>query len=74
MFKIGEIDLNQIEINELQKFMIIFKNQNDTRIQGKVKHLMSDIIMISFLAILARCDVFKLLNTNDIAKLLEKNI
>ena len=36
--------------------MIIFKEQNDTRIQGKVKHLMSDIIMISFLAILARCD------------------
>ena len=24
--------------------------------QGKVKHLMSDIIMICFLAILARCD------------------
>lgn len=36
--------------------MIIFKDQNDTRIQGKVKHLMSDIIMILFLAILARCD------------------
>ncbi len=36
--------------------MIIFKNQNDTRIQGKVKHLMSGIIMISFLAIFARSD------------------
>lgn len=39
MFKNVEIDLNQIETNELQKFMIIFKNQNDMRIQGKVKHL-----------------------------------
>ena len=56
MFKDVEIDLDQIETNELQNFMIIFKEQNDTRIQGKVKHLMSDIIMISFLAILARCD------------------
>ena len=36
--------------------MNIFKEQNDTRVQGKVKHLMSDIIMISFLAIHARCD------------------
>ena len=56
MFKDTEIDLNQIETNELQSFMIIFKDQNDTRMQGKVKHLMSDIIMICFLAILARCD------------------
>ena len=56
MFKDTEIDLNQIETNELQNFMIIFKEQNDTRVQGKVKHLMSDIIMIAFLAILARCD------------------
>lgn len=56
MFKDVEIDLDQIETNELQNFMIIFKEQNDTRIQGKVKHLMSDIIMILFLAILARCD------------------
>ena len=56
MFKDTKIDLNQIETNELQNFMIIFKEQNDTRVQGKVKHLMSDIIMIAFLAILARCD------------------
>ena len=56
MFKDTEIDLNQIETNELQNFMIIFKEQNDTRVQGKVKHLMSDIIMIAFLAILAKCD------------------
>ena len=44
MFKNVEIDLNQIETNELQKFMIIFKNQNDTRMQGTVKHNMSDIV------------------------------
>ena len=56
MFKDTEINLEQIDTNELENFMIIFKNQNDTRMQGKVKHLMSDIIMISFLAILARCD------------------
>ena len=56
MFKDTEINLEQIDTNELESFMIIFKNQNDTRMQGKVKHLMSDIIMISFLAILARCD------------------
>ena len=56
MFKDIEIDLNQIETNELQNFMIIFKDQNDIRMQGKVKHLMSDIIMICFLAIMARCD------------------
>lgn len=56
MFKDAEINLDEINTNELQNFMIIFKNQSDTRMQGKVKHLMSDIIMISFLAILARCD------------------
>lgn len=49
MFKNVEIDLNQIETNELQKFMIIFKNQNDTRMQGKVKHNMSDIVIIALL-------------------------
>ena len=38
MFKDVEIDLDQIGTNELQNFMIIFKEQNDTRIQGKVKH------------------------------------
>lgn len=32
MFKDVEIDLDQIETNELQNFMIIFKEQNDTRI------------------------------------------
>lgn len=56
MFKETEIDIEKIETKEIQNFMIIFKNQNDTRIQGKIKHLMSDIIMIAFLAILARCD------------------
>lgn len=56
MFKDVEIDLESINTNELQNFMIIFKNQNDVRMQGKIKHLMSDIIMISFLAILAKCD------------------
>ena len=39
MFKDIEIDFDQIETNELQNFMIIFKGQNDTRIQGKVKTL-----------------------------------
>lgn len=56
MFNDIEIDLETISTNELQNVMIIFKNQNDTRMQGKVKHLMTDIIMIAFLAILARCD------------------
>ncbi len=58
MFKDIEIDLNQIETNELQKFMIIFKGQNDTRMQDKVKHLMSDIIIICFLAILVFLTIF----------------
>ena len=58
MFKDIEIELNQIETNELQNFMIIFKGQNDTRMQGKVKHLMSDIIMICFLAILVFLTIF----------------
>ena len=38
MFKDIEINLDEINTNELQNFMIIFKNQNDTRMQGKVKH------------------------------------
>ena len=58
MFKDIEIDLNQIETNELQNFMIIFKGQNDTRMQDKVKHLMSDIIIICFLAILVFLTIF----------------
>ena len=58
MFKDTEIDLNQIETNELQNFMIIFKGQNDTRMQDKVKHLMSDIIIICFLAILVFLTIF----------------
>lgn len=56
MFNDIEVDLETLSTNELQNIMIIFKNQNDTRMQGKVKHLMTDIIMIAFLAILARCD------------------
>ena len=36
MFKDVEIDLNLIETNELKNFMIIFKEQNDTRVKGKV--------------------------------------
>lgn len=36
MFKDVEIDLNLIEKNELKNFMIVFKEQNDTRVQGKV--------------------------------------
>lgn len=36
MFKDIEIDLDQIDPKELQNFMIIFKDQNDTRVQGKV--------------------------------------
>ena len=43
MFKDIEIELNQIETNELQNFMIIFKGQNDTRMQDKVKHLMRQV-------------------------------
>ena len=56
MFDEVEIDIDKINTNEFQNFMLIFKDQEDTRMQGKVKHLMSDIIMITFLAILARCD------------------
>ena len=56
MFDEVEIDIDKINTNEFQNFMLIFKDQDDTRMQGKVKHLMSDIIMITFLAILARCD------------------
>lgn len=56
MFDEAEIDIDKINTNEFQNFMLIFKDQDDTRMQGKVKHLMSDIIMITFLAILARCD------------------
>lgn len=50
------MDLDSIDTKELENLMIIFRKQDDTRMQGKVKHLMSDIIMITFLAILARCD------------------
>ena len=56
MFNNCEIDLNSINTKELENLMIIFRKQDDTRMQGKVKHLMSDIIMITFLAILARCE------------------
>ena len=56
MFNDFEVDLDSIDTKELENLMIIFRKQDDTRMQGKVKHLMSDIIMITFLAILARCD------------------
>ena len=56
MFNDFEADLDSIDTKELENLMIIFRKQDDTRMQGKVKHLMSDIIMITFLAILARCD------------------
>ena len=48
MFDELEFDIDKINTNEFHKFMIIFKDQRDTRMQGKVKHLMSDIIMITF--------------------------
>lgn len=56
VFNNCEMDLDSIDTKELENLMIIFRKQDDTRMQGKVKHLMSDIIMITFLAILARCD------------------
>lgn len=36
MFKDVEIDLNLIEKNELKNLMTVFKEKNDTRVQGKV--------------------------------------
>lgn len=49
MFNDFEMDLDSIDTKELENLMIIFRKQDDTRMQGKVKHLMSDIIMITFL-------------------------
>ncbi len=56
LFDDNDIDLDKIDTKEMRNIMQIFRKQDDTRMQGKVKHLMSDIIMIAFLGILARCD------------------
>ena len=56
MFKDVEIDLENIEETGIKDFITIIKKTRDSRYQPNTKHLMSDIIMITFFAILSKAN------------------
>lgn len=56
MFKDNNIDIHLLNINETNEILKIFKKQKDSREQYKVKHKIGDIIMITFLALMANAN------------------
>ena len=59
MFKNIEINFDEIEDNAVEDFIYIIKQTKDNRYQPNTKHLMSDIIMIAFFAILSKATEWK---------------
>ena len=54
MFKDFEFDFKNINESGIYDFITIIKKTEDNRYQPNVKHLMSDIIMITFFAVLSK--------------------
>ena len=57
---VKELDINyeEVDLSILNNFVKITKKLNDTRVQYKVKHNMSDIVMITLLGILANANTW----------------
>ena len=58
MVKGINIDYDKLDLSVLNNFTIIAKRLNDSRVEYKIKHKMSDIVMITLLAILANTDTW----------------
>ena len=60
---VKELDINyeEVDLSILNNFVKITKKLNDTRVQYKVKHNMSDIVMITLLGILANANTSRVL-------------
>lgn len=58
MVKKLNINYEEIDLSVLNNFVTITKKLNDTRVQYKVKHNMSDIVMITLLGILANANTW----------------
>ena len=58
MVKDIEIDYNQLDLNVLNNFVKITKRLDDSRVEYKIKHKMSDIVMITLLALLANANTW----------------
>lgn len=54
MFKDIDINFNEIDENAINDFIGIIKKTKDNRYQPNTRHLMSDIIMITFFAIISK--------------------
>lgn len=54
MFKDVDINFNKIDKNAINEFIGIIKKTKDNRYQPNTRHLMSDIIMITFFAIISK--------------------
>ncbi len=54
MFENSEIDFKKIESKNLESFIKIIKKTEDKRYQPNVKHSMSDIILITLFAVMAK--------------------
>ena len=59
MFKDVNINFNEIDDNGIKEFIGIIKQTKDTRYQPNTRHLMSDIIMITFFAIISKATEWK---------------
>lgn len=58
MVKNLDINYDEIDLSVLQNFVTITKKLNDGRVQYKVKHNMSDIVIIALLGILANANTW----------------
>lgn len=58
MVKKLDINYDEIDLSVLQNFVTITKKLNDERVQYKVKHNMSDIVIIALLGILANANTW----------------
>ena len=59
--EIKDININydKLDLSVLNNFTAIAKRLNDSRVEYKIKHKMSDIVMITLLAILANADTWE---------------
>ena len=59
MVKDINIDYDQLDLNVLKNFVAITKRLDDSRVEYKIKHKMSDIVMITLLGILANANTWE---------------
>ena len=58
MVKGLDINYEEVDLSVLNNFVTITKRLNDTRVSYKIKHNMSDIVIITLLGILANANTW----------------